>query len=59
MIRSCTNIRKISGEKEGCFNLYKRLFLDIKTREENIAASREIYELPIPQDEIEFGDNNN
>ncbi len=41
------------------FYLYKRLFLDIKTREENIAASREIYELPIPQDEIEFGDNNN
>ncbi len=41
------------------FYFYKRLFLDIKTREENIAASREIYELPIPQDEIEFGDNNN
>lgn len=40
------------------FYFYKRLFLDIRTREENITASREIYELPVPKDEIEFGDNN-
>ena len=39
------------------FYFYKRLFLDIQTREERIAAKEEIYELPIPRDEIEFGDN--
>jgi len=41
------------------FYFYKRLFSDIDTREEHFAASREIYELPIPSDEMEFGDNNN
>lgn len=41
------------------FYFNKRLFLNIQTREENIPASEAIYELPIPQDEIEFGDNNN
>lgn len=40
------------------FHFYKRLFLDIDTREEHFAASRQIYELPLPQDELEFGDNN-
>ena len=39
------------------FYFYKRLFLDIQTREETIAAKEEIYKLPIPRDEIEFGDN--
>lgn len=41
------------------FYYYKRLFLNITTREEDIVASREIFELPVPKDEIEFGDNNN
>ena len=41
------------------FYFNKRLFLNIQTREENIPASEAIYELPIPDDEIEFGDNNN
>ena len=40
------------------FYFNKRLFLNIQTREENIPASEAIYELPIPDDEIEFGDNN-
>lgn len=41
------------------FYFNKRLFLNIQTREENIPATRAIYELPVPVDEIEFGDNNN
>jgi len=41
------------------FYFNKRLFLNILTREENIPATRAIYELPVPVDEIEFGDNNN
>lgn len=40
------------------FYLYKRLFLDIDTRDESVKASRDIYKLPVPEDEIEFGDNN-
>lgn len=40
------------------FYLYKRLFLDIDTRDESVKASRNIYKLPVPEDEIEFGDNN-
>ena len=41
------------------FYLYKRLFMNIRTNNENIPATRELFELPIPDDEIEFGDNNN
>ncbi len=40
------------------FYLYKRLFLDITTQNGAVKASRAIYELPVPKDEIEFGDNN-
>lgn len=40
------------------FYYYKRLFADIQTREETITATKAIYELPVPKDEIEFGDNN-
>lgn len=40
------------------FYYYKRLFADIQTREETITATKAIYELPLPKDEIEFGDNN-
>lgn len=40
------------------FYSYKRLFADIQTREETITATKAIYELPLPKDEIEFGDNN-
>lgn len=39
------------------FYLYKRLFMDLNTRDESVKASRAIYELPVPKDEIEFGDN--
>lgn len=40
------------------FYYYKRHFMNIRTRDENITATREMYKLPLPQDEIEFGDNN-
>lgn len=39
------------------FYFYKRLFLDIQTREEVIPARDGIYVLPVPRDEMEFGDN--
>ncbi len=39
------------------FYFYKRLFRNIVTREENIPASLELFELPLPKDENEFGNN--
>lgn len=56
MIYEC---QKDSWGEGKLFYLYKRLYRPIKTREENIAPTHEIFELPVPKDEIEYGDNNN
>lgn len=39
------------------FYFYKHLFHDIITREGNIQATKALFELPIPKDELEFGGN--
>lgn len=41
------------------FYYYKRLFADIRTNEGAVVATEAIYQLPLPKDELEFGDNNN
>lgn len=39
------------------FFFYKHLYHDIITRTVNIPASRALFELPVPKDELEFGGN--
>ncbi|MDR2413477.1 MAG: RagB/SusD family nutrient uptake outer membrane protein [Odoribacteraceae bacterium] len=39
------------------FYTYKRLFHDIIIRDSKIPASRAIFELPVPKEEIEYGNN--
>lgn len=39
------------------FYEYKRQYRDIITREGNIRASRALFELPIPDSELEHGGN--